>query len=129
MRKSLHDELGYFDTEFKSAGDYEFWMRCMDANKIFYKINEPHVAYFQNPEGISTCADTRGVQEARKILQQYSRKLISDNVVCEYNEFLQTLDLFSDAVQQTKQHNRYTDTQFALRKCAAKAKRQLAERN
>lgn len=76
-RKSLHDEVGLFDASFKSAGDYEFWMRCLAAGKTFYKINEPHVVYYQNPKGLSTRADTRGLIEARQILKKYAPKLIA----------------------------------------------------
>ena len=32
-RKRLHDELGPFDTRYQSAGDYDFWMRCVAAEK------------------------------------------------------------------------------------------------
>ena len=49
-RKSLHDELGPFDNRYKSAGDWEFWMRCLASRKTFRKINIPHVVYYQNPE-------------------------------------------------------------------------------
>lgn len=76
-RKSLHGEVGLFDASFKSAGDYEFWMRCLAAGKTFYKVNEPHVVYYQNPKGLSTRADTRGLIEARLILKEYAPKLIS----------------------------------------------------
>ena len=74
-RKSLHDELGPFDIRYKSAGDWEFWMRCLASRKTFRKINIPHVVYYQNPEGISTKADTRGVKEAQEILSRYSKTL------------------------------------------------------
>ncbi|NNJ91331.1 MAG: DUF4214 domain-containing protein [Gammaproteobacteria bacterium] len=124
-RKSLHDELGYFDTEYKSAGDYEFWMRCLNAGKNFYKINEPHVAYFQNPEGISTRSDTRGVIEARNILKKYARKLISSNTICEYNEFIQKINMPYKNGARPEEQNRYNDVQMALRKCAADSKRQI----
>lgn len=76
-RKTLHDELGLFDTSFVSAGDWEFWLRCASKGKVFYKLNEPHVVYFQNPEGISTRPNTKGIEEARRIMQEYCGKLIS----------------------------------------------------
>ena len=50
-RKALHGEVGLFDTRYKSAGDYEFWARCVAAGKAFGKINTPHVVYYQNPDG------------------------------------------------------------------------------
>lgn len=78
-RRNLHDEMGLFDSSMKSAGDYEFWMRCMTKQKTFFKVNEPHVVYYQNPKGLSTRADTRGVIEAREVTRRYSKDLISDN--------------------------------------------------
>ena len=74
-RKALHGEVGLFDTRYKSAGDYEFWARCVAAGKAFGKINTPHVVYYQNPDGISTRPDTRGIQEARDVLRRYGPQL------------------------------------------------------
>lgn len=79
-RKRLHEELGYFNTHYRSAGDYDFWLRCLAAGKCFYKLNDPHVAYYQNPKGLSTRPDTRGVIEAREVLRAYGRALVSRNL-------------------------------------------------
>jgi hypothetical protein len=76
-RKSLHAELGPFDTSYRSAGDWEFWMRCLSNGKNFLKINTPHIAYFHNPRGVSTRPGTRGLEEGCRILRSYSDKLIS----------------------------------------------------
>lgn len=76
-RKRLHEEVGYFDTSFESAGDYEFWLRCLSQRKKFFKVNEPHVVYFQNAEGVSTKRDTKGLEEAYRIFTKYSNSLIS----------------------------------------------------
>ena len=81
-RKSLHDDLGLFDTSYRSAGDYEFWLRCMASGKRFGKINTPHVVYFQNPEGISTRPDTRGLEESYRILSRYSEQVTSRRCCC-----------------------------------------------
>lgn len=86
-RKRLHDELGYFDTNYRSAGDYEFWLRCLAAGKVFYKLNDAHVAYYQNPKGLSTQPGTRGVVEANEILQKYARKLTSQNLIKPFDRF------------------------------------------
>lgn len=90
-RKSLHEELGLFDTSFKSAGDWEFWLRCLWKGKKFYKSNTPHVGYFQNPDGISTRPDTRGVEEAREVLRRYNRKLIAAHLVMSRQAFAEAL--------------------------------------
>lgn len=90
-RKSLHDELGYFETRYRSAGDYDFWMRCLAAGKRFYKINDPHVVYYQNPKGLSTRPDTRGLAESCEILKSYGRKLVSNDVVMPREKFIESL--------------------------------------
>jgi glycosyltransferase involved in cell wall biosynthesis len=86
-RRSLHDELGLFDTGLQSAGDYDFWMRCVLAGKTFFKLNDPHVVYFQNPRGISTRPDTRGHEETREVHRRYGRQLVSENLVVPVEEF------------------------------------------
>lgn len=90
-RRSLHDELGLFDASFRSAGDYEFWMRCLAAGKTFYKVNEPHVVYYQNPKGLSTRSDTRGLVEARAILRQYAPHLIARAFAAPLRDFAQDM--------------------------------------
>jgi glycosyltransferase involved in cell wall biosynthesis len=120
-RKRLHEDLGYFDTHYKSAGDYEFWMRCLAAGKKFYKINDPHVVYYQNPKGLSTRPDTRGVAESMEIHKIYCRKLIQADVVMPREEFILKLDpARTSTVGNTK--DRYTLVQQALRNAARNRK-------
>jgi len=53
-RKTLHDKHGYFDDSLRSAGDWEFWLRCCTAGSKFKKISGVHGLYYFNPKGIST---------------------------------------------------------------------------
>lgn len=118
-RKCLHEELGYFNTAFKSAGDYEFWMRCLAAGKIFYKLNDPHVAYYQNPDGLSTRPDTRGIVEAKDILRMYGRKLISENLLMPFERFCEErLFRFRPQQEESLSKDRYAATQRSLRNAA-----------
>ena len=39
-RRSLHEKHGYFDMEFRSAGDYEFWLRLSKAGVQFHHLRE-----------------------------------------------------------------------------------------
>ena len=96
-RKSLHQEVGFFDTNFKSAGDWEFWLRCLWKGRSFLKINSPHVVYYINPEGLSTRPDTRGIEEARQILRLYSRRLISPNLLLSRRAFAKLLGTAKDS--------------------------------
>lgn len=70
-RKSLHNKVGLFSTRYKSAGDYEMWLRAMLNGSKFLKIEEPLAAYYNNPFGISTRSDTSGVKEAIEIQRIY----------------------------------------------------------
>ncbi|WP_187326878.1 glycosyltransferase [Martelella lutilitoris] len=76
-RKRLHDEVGYFDANYRSAGDYDFWLRCLKMKKTFLKVNTPHVVYYCNPEGISTAVDTPGVDEVNRARKRHAGDLIS----------------------------------------------------
>lgn len=91
-RATLHDAVGLFDTSLKSAGDYEFWLRCMHAGRKFMKMNEPHVVYYQNPQGISTSPETRGVQEAYALRRKYARLLISPILRASSAEFCESIN-------------------------------------
>jgi glycosyltransferase involved in cell wall biosynthesis len=75
-RRSLHDQLGPFDTRYRSAGDYEFWLRCAVAGKVLHRVADPHVVYYQNPKGVSTRAETTGHSETSEITALYSRLLL-----------------------------------------------------
>jgi hypothetical protein len=92
-RKALHDELGLFDTSLKSAGDHEFWLRCLWKGKNFFKINTPHIAYYHNPEGVSTKPDSRGSEESRWLLQSYSRKLMPKCLTMSRGAFAEALGI------------------------------------
>jgi glycosyltransferase involved in cell wall biosynthesis len=114
-RRKLHDEVGFFDVSLKSAGDYEFWMRCLTKGKIFYKINIPHVVYFQNPDGISTRPNTRGIEEGHRVMRQYARSLISERFFSDDRIFRTELDaLTGKALDLDPQIDFYDMAQVAL---------------
>ena len=53
-RKSLHDKFGYFNQHYKSAGDWDFWLRCAFGGAIYKKHPEVLGVYYFNPTGMST---------------------------------------------------------------------------
>jgi hypothetical protein len=70
-RRELHDSVGMFDEQYQSAGDVDFWIRCALQEKIFFKTNDPHVAYFHNPGGLSTQRKGVAHNEHSAILCKY----------------------------------------------------------
>jgi hypothetical protein len=53
-KKSLHEKNGWFDQKYRSAGDWDFWLRCAFNGAKFKKINEVLGVYYFNPKGVST---------------------------------------------------------------------------
>lgn len=71
-RKSLHKKYGYFDESYRSAGDYEMWIRLAANNVKFKKIEEPLGIYYLNPHGMSTSKDSPSSKETAQIVKKYS---------------------------------------------------------
>lgn len=66
-RKSLHDRFGLFDSNLKSAGDYEMWLRCVKGGAKFDIIPEYLGLYYWNPTGISTNKANKGWKQQEEI--------------------------------------------------------------
>jgi glycosyltransferase involved in cell wall biosynthesis len=74
-RKKLHKELGYFDTSFNTASDYEFWMRCAANKKRFDKFYGIVGSYYYNPNGLSTNSNSSNAIESELIKSKYKHFL------------------------------------------------------
>lgn len=112
-RKSLHDDVGLFDDALKSAADFDFWIRCRISDKVFYKVNDPHVAYYVNPRGVSTRPDTRGMVEANAVSRKHYRRIVSPMLTIPREDFLHEVDRIVDA--PVRSGRRYDIVQSALR--------------
>jgi len=88
-RRELHEDVGMFDASYRSAGDYDFWLRCVVMDKVFYKVNDPHVVYFVNPEGLSTQPNTRGIDEGNRVTREYGRAVNSSWLLASDDDFME----------------------------------------
>lgn len=68
-RKSLHDQYGYFRAEFASAGDYEFWLRICQREKMA-RIPEILGLYYYHEQGLEH-GSPRSQQETVQIWDEY----------------------------------------------------------
>ena len=57
-KKSLHDRFGYFDENYKTASDGDFWLRCAAGGAKITMVNHPVGLYYENPTGRSTNPET-----------------------------------------------------------------------
>ncbi|HIO73631.1 MAG TPA: glycosyltransferase, partial [Flavobacteriales bacterium] len=53
-RKEVHEKYGLFDDKYRSAGDWEMWLRAASKGSKFKKIEDVLGLYYYNPDGIST---------------------------------------------------------------------------
>ena len=68
-RKSLHDEIGYFDERYRSAADYEFWLRASEAHR-FIHVPQFLGLYWLNEETVSRRGDLPTL-EYLQVQQEY----------------------------------------------------------
>jgi len=74
-RRQLHNKVGMFDESFKSAGDFDFWVRSILQGGRFLKMSEIHTSYFFNQQGLSTVSTGSGSEEVARV-QAVSQKAI-----------------------------------------------------
>jgi hypothetical protein len=84
-RRKLHFDHGVFDEKYKSAGDYDFWLRVSLSGALFMKDNDAHVSYYFNPKGLSTRGGSIGGDEMYEI----QRKYVANNI--DYSEYDRSL--------------------------------------
>lgn len=71
-RRSLHAEIGYFDPELRSAGDYEFWLRVAAAGKRLYHIREVLGVYLSRENSAEHRQVFRAAWEAARARAKYA---------------------------------------------------------
>ena len=72
-RRTLHDNFGYFNQHYKSAGDWDMWLRCTFGGVKFKKHPEVLGVYYFNPTGMSTNPehDSWKREHEKEIFQNY----------------------------------------------------------
>jgi glycosyltransferase involved in cell wall biosynthesis len=72
-KKSAHEKAGYFNPTLAHAGDWEMFLRMVDAGFKFKKVNIPLGLYYYNNEGLSTSAEhsDKRLQEESAVFFKY----------------------------------------------------------
>ena len=87
-RKTMHDKTGMFDESYRSAGDWEMWLRAVRAGSKFKKVNKVCGIYYMNPNGLSTNAETQKekFKEEQKVFWEYT-DVFGKNVTSQYKDY------------------------------------------
>jgi len=86
-RRDIHRDVGFFDETLTSAGDVDFWLRCLAAGKRFFKVNEPHAVYYFNPDGISSRTESPGPAEAAMVRARMTDELLPAHLETDVETF------------------------------------------
>jgi glycosyltransferase involved in cell wall biosynthesis len=69
-RRDVHASVGLFDETFESEGDYEFWLRLAERERMLH-LPEPLGLYYDNPDGLSRVSPGRTTRERVRIVHRY----------------------------------------------------------
>jgi len=69
-RRELHGRYGYFDPEFRSAGDYEFWLRIV-GQETFLHIQDVLGLYLLSPTGVERGDNNLSFRESETARDRY----------------------------------------------------------
>jgi len=86
-RKTMHDDIGLFESDYKYAGDWEMWLRAVRNESVFKRLPGAHGMYFMNPDGLSTSAanEKERFKEEKEIFWEYT-DVFGENVTNAYAE-------------------------------------------
>ncbi|CCI31105.1 Genome sequencing data, contig C299 [Microcystis sp. T1-4] len=70
-RKMLHDKYGYFQENFRCAGDYEFWLRIGSQGEKMALIPEILGLYYLNLQGLEHGSNGQALQEHYQVCKIY----------------------------------------------------------
>tara|TARA_R110000824_G_scaffold22464_4_gene82181 strand:- start:395 stop:2047 length:1653 start_codon:yes stop_codon:yes gene_type:complete len=84
-RKSVHDKIGYFNPHLRRAGDWEFFLRMVEFDSVFKKVDIPIGLYYLNSEGLSTSPENfeEKIKEECQVFETYKHIFGEQN----YNQF------------------------------------------
>ncbi|MGM0587756.1 MAG: glycosyltransferase family 2 protein [Bacteroidota bacterium] len=75
-RRDIHDEFGHFDPSFKTAGDYEFWIR-ISARVTMHHLNEYLGIYLHRDDSLEHKNLNLSRQEGEMIREKYGSRIES----------------------------------------------------
>lgn len=71
-RKAMHEKYGFFNEEYRSAGDWEMWLRAVKGGSQFLKVQGIYGLFYCNHKGLSNNPKNPLIlQEEKEIYRQY----------------------------------------------------------
>lgn len=96
-RRELHNQIGYFEEDLRSAADYEFWCRIASSYNMKH-VNEILGLYYNNPDGVENSNQMLSSKEALAVIRSYSKKLPVSGRNYINNHYSETLSSYEKYV-------------------------------
>jgi GT2 family glycosyltransferase/cyclopropane fatty-acyl-phospholipid synthase-like methyltransferase len=99
-RKSVHEKVGFFNDAYKSAGDYEFWLRMVFLNnsKMFH-IKDFLGLYLFNENGIELGNRPLSVYETGVIIDTYKKYILKKQTASRKEKPIDIIFLTHDRIK------------------------------
>lgn len=95
MRRSVYERIGYFKTDYKIAGDYEYVVRAFCKNHLIYK-HIPKILVLMQMGGVSTKGLHATIRLNKEILRACRENGVSTNYFKIYTKYpAKLLEFFS----------------------------------
>tara|TARA_R110002074_G_scaffold237176_3_gene409029 strand:+ start:6287 stop:7942 length:1656 start_codon:yes stop_codon:yes gene_type:complete len=87
---SVHQKAGLFDEDMKYAGDWDMFLRMVDNDSKFKKIDTPLGLYYYNNEGLSTSSEyaAERIKEEATVFFQYEH-IFGERNFNQYKNYFQ----------------------------------------
>jgi len=87
-RRSIHQKVGFFDEEYRFAGDWEMWLRAVRSGCRFRMVEGVYGLYYHNPSGLSTDSgkQVQRFAEEKKVFWEYT-DVFGPNTTNMYREY------------------------------------------
>jgi len=92
-RKSLHDNAGVFNAQYKFAGDWDMWLRAVRAGSKFKRIEGIHGLYYNNPAGLTTSVSRQEKKfaEEQLVFHEYP-DIFGEFVTNQYKQYFDKVE-------------------------------------
>jgi len=93
FRRSIIDEIGYFNEALRSHEDWEFWLRCAFAGKRFLGLDAPNTKTLIREHGEGLTAQSVTMVETRLLVRERIEKLAPTDALRAKNRECASYDI------------------------------------
>ena len=91
VKSAVYQKIGMFDTRYKISSDYDFLLRCLDSNYLFYAIPQTLTCFRLGGMSASCASNLEGYRIMKEHKTGHHRKIIFRTLICYLKTFLKKI--------------------------------------